>query len=84
MTTITASDLKTNHSEVLGRVRFSHERIAITYHGKEVAVIVPLEDARLLEKIEMALDASDALDALNEAESKGTISLADLKAELGR
>ena len=63
---------------------FSHERIAITYHGKEVAVIVPLEDARLLEKIEMALDASDALDALNEAESKGTISLADLKAELGR
>jgi prevent-host-death family protein len=83
MATVTASDLKTNHTEVLGRVRYGHERIAVTYFGKEVAAIVPLEDARLLEKLELALDALDSLEAIHEAERDGTISLAELKAQLG-
>jgi prevent-host-death family protein len=84
MTTVTASDLKTNHSDLLGRVRFGHERIAVTYHGKEVAAVVPMEDAHLLEKLEEALDALDASEAIAEAEREGTISLAELRETLGR
>jgi len=87
MTTVTASSLKTSHSDILGRVRYGHERITVTYHGKEIAAVVPMEDARLLEKLEEMLDALDALDALeaiDEAERDGTISLAELRARLGR
>ena len=84
MTTVTASDLKSNHSAVLGRVRYGHERVAITYHGKSVAAVVSMDDVRLLEKLEEALDALDALDAIQEAEREGTISLAELRQRLGR
>jgi hypothetical protein len=45
---------------------------------------VSLEDARLLEKLEDVLDAHDALAAMKEAERDGTISLAELRARLGR
>jgi prevent-host-death family protein len=79
MTTVTASSLKTSHSDILG-----HERITVTYHGKEIAAVVPMEDARLLEKLEEMLDALDALEAIDEAEREGTISLAELRAHLGR
>jgi prevent-host-death family protein len=84
MTTVTASSLKTSHSDILGRVRYGHERITVTYHGKEIAAVVPMEDARLLEKLEEMLDALDALEAIDEAEREGTISLAELRAHLGR
>ena len=46
--------------------------------------MVPMEDARLLEKLEEMLDALDALEAIDEAEREGTISLAELRARLGR
>ena len=84
MTTVTASDLKTKHSDVLGRVHYGRERITVTRHGKEVAAVVPIEDVRLLEKLEEALDAIDALDAIHGAEEGGTISLAELRERLGR
>jgi|NGEPerStandDraft_6_1074524.scaffolds.fasta_scaffold457323_1 prevent-host-death family protein len=84
MTTVTASDLKSNHGDVLGRVRYGHERIVVTVHGKEAAAMVPMEDARLLERLEEALDALDALEAIDEAKAEGTISLAELRASLGR
>ena len=84
MTSVTASSLKTNPSDILGRVRYGRERIAVTYHGKEIAAVVPVEDVRLLEKLEEALDSLDAVESLQEAERDGTISLAELKAQLGR
>jgi len=83
-TTVTASSLTTRHSDILGRVRFGHERITVTYHGKEIAAVVLIDDARLLEKLEEMLDALDALEAIHEAERGGSISLADLRAHLGR
>jgi prevent-host-death family protein len=84
MTTVTARELKEHSSDVLGRVQYGKERIAVTKNGKEVAVVVSLEDARLLEKLEDVLDAHDALAAMKEAERDGTISLAELRARLGR
>ena len=84
MTSVTASSLKTHPSDILGRVRYGRERIAVTYHGKEIAAVVPVEDVRLLEKLEEALDSLDAVESLQEAERDGTISLAELKAQLGR
>ena len=84
MTTVTASNLKINHRDVLGRVQYSHERIAVTYHGKEIAAMVPMEDVRLLERLEEALDALDAIESIHEANREGTVSLPELRKQLGR
>lgn len=84
MATITAKELKEHSADVLGRVQYGDERITVTRHGREVAALVSIEDARLLERLEDLLDTKDALAALEEAEREGTISLADLRKKLGR
>jgi prevent-host-death family protein len=83
MTTVTAKQLKEASAEVLSRVQYGHERVAITRHGKEVAAVVSIEDARLLERLEGMLDIHDALAAIEEAEREGTISLDELRGRLG-
>lgn len=82
MTTVTAKELKESASAVLSRAQYGHERIAISRHGKEIAAVVPIEDARFLERLEEMLDVRDALAALEEAEREGTISLAELREKL--
>ena len=83
MATVTAKELKEHSTDVLSRVQYGNERIAVTRHGKEVAAVVSIEDVRLLEQLENALDVHDALAAIEEAEREGTISLAELRQELG-
>ena len=58
--------------------------MAVTRYGKEVAVVVSIEDARLLEQLEDLVDSADALVAIEEAEREGSISLAALHDRLGR
>ena len=82
MTTVTAKELKESASSVLSRAQYGNERIAVSRHGKEIAAVVPIEDARLLEQLEDLLDTKDVLAAIEEAEQKGTISLAELREEL--
>ena len=83
MATVTAKELKEHSTDVLSRVQYGNERIAVTRHGKEVAAVVSIEDVRLLERLENALDVHDALAAIEEAEREGTISLDELREELG-
>jgi prevent-host-death family protein len=84
MTSVTAKQLKDHPTDVLGRVQYGNERVAVTRYGKEVAVVVPIEDARLLERIEDLIDAEDVLKAVEEAEREGTISLDELREKLSR
>jgi prevent-host-death family protein len=84
MTTVTAKQLKEGSAEVLSRVQYGNERFAVTRHGKEVAAVVSIEDARLLDRLEDMLDVHDALAAMEEAEREGTISLGELRKKLGR
>jgi prevent-host-death family protein len=41
MTTITWRELRENLADMINRVRYQNERIAITRHGKVVAELVP-------------------------------------------
>jgi prevent-host-death family protein len=84
MTTVTAKELKESASSVLSRAQYGGERIAISRHGKEIAAVVPIEDARLLDRLEELLDIHDAVAALEEAEREGSISLNELRERLGR
>jgi prevent-host-death family protein len=83
MTSMPITAARDDLSEVVNRVAYSKERICLTRHGKDVACVVSVEEARLLDLIEDRLDLSDALDALKELREQGPVSWDDLKAELG-
>jgi prevent-host-death family protein len=83
MTSMPITAARDDLSEVVNRVAYSKERICLTRHGKDVAYVVSVEEARLLDLIEDRLDLSDALEALKELREQGPVSWDDLKAELG-
>ena len=83
MATVTARELKESASSVLSRAQYGNERIIVSRHGKEIAAVVPIEDAHFLEQIEDFLDIKDALAAIEETNHKGSMSLKELRNELG-
>ena len=83
MTSMPITAARDDLSEVVNRVAYSKERICLTRHGKDVACVVSVEEAKLLDLIEERLDLADALEALREMQEHGSVSWGDLKAELG-
>ncbi|HUG15524.1 MAG TPA: type II toxin-antitoxin system Phd/YefM family antitoxin [Thermomicrobiales bacterium] len=82
MATVTASDLRRCLSDVLGRVQYGGEHVAVTQHGRIVAVLVSAEDFELLRAIEDRVDLEAALKATREAEEHGYVDWTGLKSEL--
>jgi prevent-host-death family protein len=80
MKSIDVSQLRQQIADALNTVAYTGERIAINRHGKPVAVLVPVDDAALLEAIEDRMDVALAKKALKE---KGRIPWAQVKKELG-
>jgi prevent-host-death family protein len=76
-------ELRDNLSDAVNRAAFGKERVVLTRRGKKLAGIVPYEDIKTLEALEEKTDIEDAKKSLKEAAKKGTISLAELKKELG-
>lgn len=88
MDTIRITEAKAHLSEVIDKVQHQHERIVITRNGKEVAVVMPVSDVKLFEKlIEECEDREDAQDAtriLKEIDDGApTMTLEELKESLG-
>jgi len=79
MTAISISEMKDTLSEVLNRASYGKERIIVTSRGKPKAVVIGVDDLELLEELE---DAMAAHEALAEYERGETISLEELVAEL--
>jgi len=70
-------------ADLINRVAYARERVRLGRRGKAVAVIVPVEDADLLEAIEDRVDLAAARRALREARGKKRITLKQIKARLG-
>ena len=83
MAELSVAEAREQFSEAINRAAYGKERIFITRRGKRVVAIVPIEDVEALEIIEDRIDREEAEKALAEAEEKGSISLAELKAKLG-
>jgi prevent-host-death family protein len=81
--TVSTRDARENFSDVINRAAYGKERVILTRRGKAVVAVVPMDDIETLEALEDRIDLADALASLKEAEEKGTISLEDLKRELG-
>ena len=80
MTRVNASEARSDFAELLNRVAYRGERIVVHRRGKDVAVLVPVEDLKLLRKIEDRLDNKAADKALKEP---GRIPWEKLKKALG-
>ena len=76
---ISVSKMKDTLSEVLNRAAYGRERIVIASRGKPKAAVISVDDLELLEELE---DAMAAREALEEYERGETISLEELIAEL--
>jgi prevent-host-death family protein len=69
-----------NLAEYINRVTYAHERIALERRGKKVAVLVSVEDAEFLEKLEDEIDVEMAKKSLKE---KGRIPYDQVRKDLG-
>jgi len=81
--TMNSTDAREKLADVLNRVAYAGDRVRISRRGKVVAAVVPIEDLELIERLENEIDIREAEKALGEARTKGTISLEDVREELG-
>lgn len=79
---VTASSLRDDLTSTVGAVTYGRQRVGITRHGKLVAVMVPVEDVELLERLEDEADVR-AYDAAKADDDGGRVSADELFAELG-
>ena len=71
MTKLAASQARDAFSDPLNRVAYRGERIVLRRRGKDLAAIVPIEDLRLIEKIDDEFDVREARRAVSEMKRKG-------------
>ncbi len=68
---VDASTAREQMSELLGRVSFGHEHIAVDKHGKPKAVMVPLDDYEHYRLLEDYLDGLEGMQALADYKKSG-------------
>ncbi|MEJ7843433.1 MAG: type II toxin-antitoxin system Phd/YefM family antitoxin [Rubrobacter sp.] len=86
---ITASEARKDFRDTLNRVVRGHERLVITRHRDEEVAMIPVEDLRLLERLERQME--DAIDAKavgrmiaeNPRYTEESVPIEDLKEDLG-
>ena len=81
MLSVAMKDARGELAELLNKVAYAHERVAITRHRKNVAYLVSEEDMKLIRFIEDKIDRAAALDAINEGGEN--IALDDLLKDAG-
>jgi prevent-host-death family protein len=82
-TTMTTVDAKENFTDLINHVSHSKERVILTRRGKDLVAIIPLEDLQFLDNTQDQHDLREAIDALKEAKNGGSITLEQLKDDLG-
>ncbi len=79
---IAMREARQNLSELVNRVAYGNERISLTRKNKPVAVLVSLDDAKILEALENKADLKD-LEAMIKEELGETVSWEEARRELG-
>lgn len=81
MSSLSVSKLRADLADALNRVAYTKERLVIERQGKELAVLVPVEDLRWMEEMEDGLWGQLADRAMREPGED--TSLEQIKRELG-
>jgi prevent-host-death family protein len=80
---VTVSEAREDFAELVNRAAYRGERVRIERRGREVAAIVPIEDADLLDRLEDQLDLELAREALADPQNAVQIPWEAVKRELG-
>ncbi len=87
MTRLNVSKAREEFPEIVNRAAYGKERTIVSHGGKDLAAVIPIEDLRLLERLDREevdrIDLEEARAALKEAEEKGTIPLEEARRRLG-
>jgi len=81
MLSVAMKDARGELAELLNKVAYAHDRVAITRHKKNVAYLVCEEDMNLIRFIEDKIDRTAAIEAMNEGGDN--ISFDDLMKDVG-
>lgn len=73
MTSISATEACANFQELINRAEYRGERIVIQRHGKAVVAIIGLDDLKLLEAAEDAIDSEALRRAIEENDGFTTL-----------
>ncbi len=60
---VSSRELRADLLDVVGRVAYGHERVALTRNGKVAAVLISKQDLETLERLEMAAEVRAYRDA---------------------
>jgi len=71
MTKLAASQARDAFADTLNRVAYRGERIVLRRRGKDLAAIVPIEDLKLIQKVEDEIDVREAKNALADMKRTG-------------
>jgi len=80
MEQVSLTEAQSSLTDLVNQVSYLGKRISITRHGKPAAVLVSVEEAEFLERMEDQIDIREADKAALE---KGRMSSVDLKRKLG-
>jgi prevent-host-death family protein len=87
METISSKDIRDNLSNILNKVAYKGQKYTLTRSGKDMAVIISMEDwqriEKLLHQMEEEEDIRDADEAHHRYIKEGGIPLDQAKKELG-
>ena len=75
-----ASVAREKFADIVNRAEYRGERVIVRRHNRDVAAVIPIEDLKLLQRVEDRMDIKDALKALKGPRGKTS---KQLKAELG-
>lgn len=81
ITLVNTVDAKEQFTDLVNRVVHSKERVILTRRGKEIAVIISIDDFKFLQDSQDKYDLRDAINALKEARQTGMIDLEQFKLE---
>ncbi|MES2218156.1 MAG: type II toxin-antitoxin system Phd/YefM family antitoxin [Pseudomonadota bacterium] len=82
-TTMTTIDAKEKFTDLINHVSHNKERVILTRRGKEIVAMVPIEDLQFLEATQDRHDLREAGDAFKDSKSAGSVTLEQLKEDLG-
>jgi prevent-host-death family protein len=71
MTKLAASQARDAFADTLNRVAYRGERIVLRRRGKDLAALVPIEDLKLIHKMEDEIDLGESKKALVDMKRKG-------------
>lgn len=73
MINISATEARANFQDLINRAEYQGERVVIQRHGKPVGAIIGLDDLKLLEAIEDAIDSEMLRRAVKENDGFTTL-----------